>query len=58
MKKSAYRFERRKHEYTVALDRRKHDDDIAERMVGGIRAWSSKPPQPAPGKPKPDRDGS
>jgi hypothetical protein len=59
VKKSAYRFERRKHDLVVSLDRRKHDDDFAERMVGGIRASSFIPSrQSATDKPKTDRDDS
>jgi hypothetical protein len=57
VKKSEYRFERRKREFAVALDRRRHDDDFAERMVGGIRTWSPKAPhQPSP-KRKTNREG-
>ena len=58
MKKSAYRSERRKHDHDVTLDRRKHDDDFAERMVGGIRTWSPKGPPQATIKQKVDRDDS
>jgi hypothetical protein len=33
--------ERRKHDRPVGLDRRRHDEDFAERMTGGIRTYSS-----------------
>jgi hypothetical protein len=41
VKKATERVERRKHEQWVGLDRRRHDDDFAERMTGGIRASAS-----------------
>jgi hypothetical protein len=41
VKKLVHPVERRKHEQAVGLDRRKHDDDFAERMTGGVRTWSS-----------------
>ena len=59
MKKSAYRSERRKHDQAVGLDRRKHDDDLAERMIGGVRTWSPKRPERPPlPKQDPDRNES
>ena len=58
MKKSAYRFERRKHDHAVMLDRRRHDDDFAERMVGGIRTSSGKPRHQEAMRPKRDSDDS
>jgi hypothetical protein len=58
MKKSAYRFERRKHDHTVLLDRRRHDADFAERMGGGIRTSSWKPRHQGAARPKPDPDDS
>jgi hypothetical protein len=48
VKKSVYRFERRQHDQAVALDRRKHDDDLAERIIGGVRTWSPDAPDRAP----------
>jgi hypothetical protein len=41
VKKSPDQVDRRKHNQWVSLDRRKHDDDLAERMTCGIRTWSS-----------------
>jgi len=41
VKKSVHPVERRKHDQPVGLDRRRYDDDFAERMTGGIRMWSS-----------------
>jgi len=38
--KSNHPVERRKSDRPVGLDRRRHDDDFAERMTGGIRTWS------------------
>jgi hypothetical protein len=38
VKKAPGRDERRRHDQRVTLDRRKHDDDLAERMAGGVRA--------------------
>jgi hypothetical protein len=58
MKKSACRSERRKHDHDVTLDRRKHDDDFAERMGGGIRTWSPKEPRQATIKQRVNRDDS
>jgi hypothetical protein len=46
VRKSVYRFERRKHDQAVGLDRRKHDDDLAERIIGGVRTWSPKRREP------------
>jgi hypothetical protein len=41
VKNEAPPVERRKHDRAVGLDRRRYDDDFAERMTGGIRMWSS-----------------
>jgi hypothetical protein len=41
VKKAVHPVERRKHDQYVGLDRRRHDDDFAERMTGGVRTWSS-----------------
>jgi hypothetical protein len=41
VKKPTHRVERRKHDQLVGLDRRKYDDDLAERITGGVRTWSS-----------------
>jgi hypothetical protein len=33
------------------IDRRKHDEDIAERMIGGVRSersWNPRPPDQKP----------
>ena len=58
MKKYADRFERRKHDHVVMLDRRRADDDFAERMVGGVRTSSWKPRHQEATRPKPDGDDS
>jgi hypothetical protein len=41
VQKSAHAVERRKRDQPVVLDRRRQDIDIAERITGGIRTWSS-----------------
>jgi hypothetical protein len=58
MKKSADPFERRKHDHVVMLDRRRADDDFAERRGGGIRTSSWKPRHQEATRPKPDPDPS
>jgi hypothetical protein len=41
VKKTVHPIERRKHDRPVGLDRRRYDDDFAERMTGGVRTWAS-----------------
>jgi hypothetical protein len=48
VKKSGHPVERRKHDQYVGLDRRKHDDDFAERMTCGVRTWSPGPAERSP----------
>jgi hypothetical protein len=48
VKKSGHPVERRKHDQYVGLDRRKHDDDFAERMTCGVRTWSSERAERSP----------
>jgi hypothetical protein len=48
VKTTGYPVDRRKHDQYVGLDRRKHDDDLAERMTGGVRTWSSQQPDRSP----------
>jgi hypothetical protein len=40
--------ERRKHDRPVSLDRRKYDDDLAERVTGGVRTRSSQRAERSP----------
>jgi hypothetical protein len=37
--------ERRKRNIRILVDRRKHDDDYADRLVGGVRATRTPPSQ-------------
>jgi len=48
VKKPTDQVERRKHNHWVSLDRRKHDDDLAERMTCGVRTWSSQQAERSP----------
>jgi hypothetical protein len=48
VKKVSHPVERRKHDQWVSLDRRKYDDDLAERMTCGVRTWSSQKAERSP----------
>jgi hypothetical protein len=48
VKKAAHPVERRKHDHRVIVDRRRQDEDFAERMAGGIQAWSPQAVHPEP----------